>query len=150
MNNYSNFATSKSWDKSDLVNVTLFRSTDKLSSHPISVPVIPLAEPVVRQTPNEAVDKLKDEFHLLVKQWRKDTQHFSSVTKMVQHPAYRRIIDMGAAVLPYLLNELNQHPDHWLVALNAITGEDPAPKNCTFDEAVQAWLAWGRRKRYLQ
>jgi len=93
---------------------------------------------------------LQDEFHSLVKKWRKDTQYFSSITKMVQHPAYRRIIDMGIDVLPYLFDELNQRPDHWLVALNAITGEDPAPEKSTFDEAVQAWLAWGREKRYLQ
>lgn len=95
-------------------------------------------------------DKLEQEFHSLVKKWRKDTQYFSSVKKMVQHPAYCRIIEMGAAVLPYLFNELNQHPDHWLVALHAITGEDPAPENSTFEEAVHAWLEWGREKGYLQ
>lgn len=98
----------------------------------------------------EEVNKLQDEFHLLAKKWRKDTQYFSSAAKMAQHPAYRRIMDMGKAVLPYLLNELNQNPDHWLVALNTITGENPAPENSTFDEAVQAWLAWGRKEGYLQ
>jgi len=92
----------------------------------------------------------QDEFYSLVNKWRKDTRYFSSVTKMVQHPAYRRIIAMGIDVLPCLFNELNRRPDHWLVALNAITGEDPAPENSTFDEAVQAWLAWGRGKGYLQ
>jgi len=110
----------------------------------------PPIERLAGQAPKEEFDKLQDEFHALLKKWRKDTQHFSSVTKMIQHPAYRRIVDMGIDVLPYLFNELNQHPDHWLVALNAITGEDPAPENSTFDEAVQAWLAWGRGKGYLQ
>jgi len=110
----------------------------------------PQIERIVGQAPEEEFDNLQNEFHSLVKKWRKDTQHFSSVTKMVRHPAYRRIIDMGIDVLPCLFNELNRHPDHWLVALNAITGEDPAAENSTFDEAVQAWLAWGRGKGYLQ
>jgi type I restriction enzyme M protein len=96
----------------------------------------------------EALDE--KEFHALVKKWRKETQHFSSVAKMSQHPAYRAIIRMGFDVLPYLFPELQQRPDHWLVALNAITGEDPVPPISTFEQAVQAWLAWGKEKGYLQ
>jgi len=56
---------------------------------------------------------------------------------------------MGSSVLPFLFKELNQRPDHWLVALNAITGQDPAPIGSTFEEAVAAWLDWGRRHGYL-
>jgi hypothetical protein len=92
---------------------------------------------------------LELEFRELVKKWRKETQHISSVKKMIKHPAYQRIIEMGQEVLPLLLRELNSHRDHWLVALNAITGEDPAPEDATFTEAVDAWLAWGREKGYL-
>jgi type I restriction-modification system DNA methylase subunit len=92
----------------------------------------------------------EQEFHSLVKRWRKDTQHFSSVAKIVKHPAYRRIIAMGFDVLPYLFKELSQRPDHWLVALNAITGEDPVTADSTFEEAVKAWLMWGREKGHLQ
>jgi type I restriction-modification system DNA methylase subunit len=92
----------------------------------------------------------EQEFHSLVKKWRKDTQHLSSVAKMTQHPAYRRIIGMGFDVLPYLFAELRRHPDHWLVALNAITGEDPVPSTSTFEQAVKAWLTWGKEKGYLK
>ena len=89
------------------------------------------------------------EFHSLVKTWRKETQHFSSVRKMALHPAYRSIIGMGFDVLPYLFKELNRHPDHWLVALNSITGEDPVAPKSTFEQAVKAWLDWGKEKGYL-
>jgi hypothetical protein len=96
-----------------------------------------------------APSPLELEFRELVKKWRKDTQHTSSVKRMVGHPAYKRIIEIGADALPLVFRELNAHRDHWLVALNVITGEDPAPEAATFPEAVDAWLAWGREKGYL-
>lgn len=89
------------------------------------------------------------EFRELVAKWRKDTEHSSSVKKMIKHPAYQRIVEMGQDALPLLFRELNAHRDHWLVALNAITGEDPAKEGATFTEAVESWLAWGREKGYL-
>ena len=93
---------------------------------------------------------LELKFRKLVDKWRKDTQHTSSVKKMIEHPSYKWIIGMGRDVLPLLLRELNAHRDHWLVAFNAITGEDPAPEDATFTEAVEAWLEWGKKKGLLK
>jgi type I restriction-modification system DNA methylase subunit len=81
--------------------------------------------------------------------WRRETRHKSSLTKMMSHAAYTSIIDMGTAVVPLLLEELRDRPDHWLVALNKITNEDPAVSGSTFKEAVAAWLEWGREREYL-
>ncbi len=53
-------------------------------------------------------------------------------------------------VVPLLLKDLQAGPEHWLVALNAITGEDPVPEGSTFKEAVEAWLSWGREHGLLQ
>lgn len=89
------------------------------------------------------------EFCALAAQWRAETKYLSSVSKMVRHPAYQRIISMGWPAVPLILKELQQNSDHWLVALHLITGEDPAPADATFGEAVQAWLQWGRQKGYL-
>jgi hypothetical protein len=102
--------------------------------------------PVSLSTPPSSLDL---EFHQLVETWRKDTQHTSSIRKMINHPAYKRIIAMGQDVLPLLFRELKAHKDHWLVALNAITGEDPAPEDSSFTEAVDAWLRWAHEKGYL-
>ena len=88
-------------------------------------------------------------FCALAAQWRAETKYLSSVSKMVRHPAYQRIIGLGLPVVPLILEDLRQHGDHWLVALHRITGEDPAPPDATFGEAVQAWLQWGRQKGYL-
>lgn len=96
-----------------------------------------------------AQHRLESEFRSHAGQWRRETMHVSSLTKMITHPSYLRIIGMGSSVLPFLFKELEKRPDHWLVALNAITGRDPAPPNCTFDAAVAAWLDWGRKHGYL-
>jgi len=94
--------------------------------------------------------ELEAQFKTLVDKWNKDTLHSSSVKKMIVHPAYARIIEIGRSVLPLIFRELNERPNHWLVALNSITHEDPAPPGSTFPEAVDAWLAWGRDRGYLK
>jgi len=87
-------------------------------------------------------------FQEQAERWRKETSHLSSVTKMITHPSYLRIIGLGREGLPLILKELRERPDHWLVALNAITGEDHAPNGATFREAVAAWLKWGETAGY--
>jgi hypothetical protein len=62
---------------------------------------------------------------------------------------YQQIIGMGRDALPFILKELKQTRGHWLWALFAITGEYHAPDGSTFDEAVDAWLDWGRKQRLL-
>ena len=92
---------------------------------------------------------LEMEFRAHVSKWRKDTRHTSSINKMIAHPSYLRIIGMGRDIIPLLLKELEEHRDHWLVALNAITGEDPVPEGSSFNDAAETWLAWGREKGYI-
>ena len=96
--------------------------------------------------------QLEQEFRGLVSQWSEDTLHISNINKAIKHPAYQQIIGMGKAVssliVPLLLRELEQNPDHWFWALREITKEDPAQSEDTFDGAVQAWLRWGKQ-RYL-
>jgi hypothetical protein len=97
--------------------------------------------------PERRVDE--SHFRCLADQWRRETEHISSLKQACLHPAYQRIIGMGPAVVPYLLRELEQTPDHWFWALNAITEEDPAHSETSFEGARQAWLAWGREKGHL-
>jgi type I restriction-modification system DNA methylase subunit len=92
---------------------------------------------------------LPSRFRAYVETWRRQTQHLSSLSKIVSHPAYQAIIDMGTSVLPLLLTELKERPDHWLFALNRITNEDPVKPGSTFNEAVAAWLVWGQTNGYI-
>ena len=110
----------------------------------VSAETIPFA--FSHAVPGSAIDR---EFALNVGRWKRDTRHSSSVAKMVAHPSYRRIIGLGNAGLPLLFRELEERPDHWFVALTAMTGVDPVAPSSTFADAVKIWLAWGREKGYL-
>jgi hypothetical protein len=96
-------------------------------------------------------EALRKAFREQVEQWKSDTQHWSSVTKMLAHPSYLRIIGLARLSTGYeierlLLQELEAEPDHWFDALVAITGENPVKPDYDFDSSVDAWLNWGRQK----
>jgi hypothetical protein len=91
----------------------------------------------------------EQKFRRLADEWRKDTKHTSSVDEMVLHPNYLKIIAMGEEAIPLLLRELEQRPDHWLVALNILTDKDPSSPEDTFNEAVQSWIAWGKQAGHI-
>ena len=99
--------------------------------------------PVTRRSRDDA-----ERFHALAEMWRNDVLFTSSVTEMVLHPAYQRIIGMGVAAVPFLLRELERRPDHWFWALTAITGADPVKPEHRgkLREMAQAWLQWGKEQ----
>jgi hypothetical protein len=89
------------------------------------------------------------EFRQLVDSWRQDTRYLSSAVAASMHPAYLKIIGKGPVVLPYLLEEMRERPDHWFIALNAISNEDPVREGASFREAVADWITWGSVRGYL-
>jgi len=95
-------------------------------------------------------DSLENVFHENVDRWKVETVHWSSITRMIAHPSYLRIIGLAScgrnAVLRLLINELQNNPDHWFAALEAITGENPVPPNVSFGEAVSSWIEWWDQK----
>lgn len=103
------------------------------------------------QSATHSNETLARSFHEQAERWKKETQHWSSVSKMLAHPSYLRIIGLarlstGTEIERLLLEELRTEPDFWFDALAAITGENPVDPECDFDESVNAWLEWGVRK----
>lgn len=94
--------------------------------------------------------ELEQRFNDFVEKWHKDTFLEASITAALTHPAYYGIIGLGERVIPLILHELEQRPDHWFVALTALTQEDPSNPGDGFDAAVQAWLQWGRERNLLK
>jgi hypothetical protein len=88
-------------------------------------------------------------FRELVRQWKEDTISLSSTEDMALHPAYQRIIGMGPAALPWILEELQTEPDYWFWALRAITGQDPVcpAERGQMAQMTRSWLDWGRQHR---
>jgi hypothetical protein len=100
----------------------------------------------------EPTDETQEQrFHRLVSEWREETAHLSSMTKMIMHPKYQSIIGMGSAILPILFRELQQDPDYWFWALTAITEQDPTRPEDAGDlqKMTASWLKWAREHGYL-
>ena len=83
--------------------------------------------------------------------WQDDTRLVSSAQQIATHPAYQEIIGMGTEALPLILRELAESPGHWFWALRAIAGESPIrPEDRGNVPAMRdAWLAWGRKRGYI-
>jgi hypothetical protein len=94
-------------------------------------------------------DGLEAAFRLLARQWRNETAILSSPTRITAHPAYRAIIGLGSSIVPLILREIQYDPYEWLWTLREITGQDPAKGLRDIDQAVAAWLAWGRNHQLI-
>ena len=99
--------------------------------------------PLTRET-------IEQKFRALTAAWQSETILRSSVTAIATHPAYQRIIGMGACVVPLILRELEMRPNHWFWALKAITGCDPvAPsERGRLKNMAEAWLRWAKQEGY--
>ncbi len=95
---------------------------------------------------------VQSRFRDLVELWRRETGMYSSVSKKLQHQAYREIIGMGEAALPLILRELRDRPGHWFEALKAITGQTPVTPDERYDarKARAAWLRWGGERGLVE
>ena len=105
--------------------------------------------------------ELEATFAELAKQWIKETAFHSNDYFIVNHPAYRQIIEMGEAALPLIFREMEMNGGHWFWALQIITGANPAPEEAwgkvegapgwiryKVREIQKAWLEWGREQGY--
>lgn len=94
---------------------------------------------------------VKAAFKALADQWRRETGMLSSVGKKIKHPAYQKIIGLGAPAIPLILRELQERPGHWFAALEAITETSlfPAAGRIDMNRATAAWLSWGKEHGYV-
>jgi hypothetical protein len=123
--------------------LTLFSVlTDASRLHLAALPQVPSAEASVAAA---------HRFAGLAARWRADVEFSSSGSDMITHWAYLRIIGMGADAIAPILRDLEHAPDHWHVALEAITGVCPVPPEDEGDVVAIAarWIAWGRDVGYL-
>lgn len=103
----------------------------------------------IRADQPPARSEFEQAFRSLADTWQRETQFTSSVRKKILHPAYQRIIAMGKPALPLILSRLSNDSDDWLWALHTISGEEPAPPDATYSEAVTAWIRWGKERHLL-
>jgi hypothetical protein len=104
----------------------------------VDLPAVPISK-------TTASDYLR--FRALRDNWYTERGVTSSITVMVMCPAYLAIIGMGERAVPLILQQLRQEsddPDHWFIALEAITGVNPVRPEAFGDTVAmaEAWFRW--------
>ena len=100
---------------------------------------------------NQAPAPDRAAFEQLADEWEQVTQFVSNIQPFLEHPAYRQIISMGPAAVPWLLARLDEgRPPHWFAALFELTGANPVPPESRgrIREMTAAWQEWGRQQGY--
>jgi hypothetical protein len=90
-------------------------------------------------------------FKKLADEWSKAIGNSSSLTAVARHPKYRKIIELGWNVLPFMLVDLQKNRRFWFPALHEITGIRPFDNRDAgnSERMVQAWVQWGKRKKLI-
>jgi hypothetical protein len=93
-------------------------------------------------------DQIRARFSELKGRWKRETAGVSSVTRILLNPNYLKIIGLGPQVVPFILESLQNEPDHWFAALQALTDYDPGPCG-SFDATRGKWLEWAEQQGFF-
>jgi hypothetical protein len=128
--------------------ILLQAARERIGAKEVGARKIDQTNPPDGPLPGPPAPEVSSEFQRLASLWREQTGYMSSAARMAKHPAYQEIVGMGWAVIPFLLAELRSNPDHWFLALQQITKEDPVPipSRGNVKEMAQAWVEWGTKQ----
>lgn len=89
-------------------------------------------------------------FEELKRKWVDETKFLSNPQLIYGNANYRGIIELGLAVVPYLLDDLSKNDNDWLFALREITNENPVKQNHYgfFDLMKKDWIDWEKKYNY--
>ena len=90
-------------------------------------------------------------FQLLAEKWKEESKYLAFTKDRVQLPNYQAIIAMGKTALPLILDDMRHQPQHWFVALKAITGENPVQleHRGNIQSMTNDWLLWGKENHII-
>jgi hypothetical protein len=85
-------------------------------------------------------------------QWMEGVGPLSDPGKIVAHPAYTRIVEMGKPVIPIILRHLKREPSLLAWTLFDITGINPVHPSDSgnIERITKAWMKWGKQNKYIQ
>jgi hypothetical protein len=99
-----------------------------------------------------SLDSTRELFNALADWWHDATDHLSVPTEIVRHPAYLRVIALGDAAVPLILEDLRARGGDWYQALHKITHAQPVP-HAHYGRAQlmnEDWFAWARENTYAE
>ena len=90
----------------------------------------------------------RERFRELASEWKHASRYMSNSAQMAMLKPYQRIIGMGWAAVPLILEELAREPDQWFWALEAISDENPVPADAAgyVRRSTEVWIDWGRER----
>lgn len=96
-------------------------------------------------------ETVAERFKRLAADWSENTWHISSVDDLTSHPSYKKIVELGWDVVPYLLEDLRHNRRFWFPALGEITKLRPFdPRDAgDLERMTEAWVRWGKKKRLI-
>ena len=85
-------------------------------------------------------------------EWMDAIAFTSDSSKMVCHPAYKRIVSLGEPAIPAILQSLRKKPSLLAWTLFDITGVNPVrPSDYgKLDKITKAWLKWGKQHKHIK
>ena len=89
--------------------------------------------------------EVRERFQSYAAEWKQQSRYLSNTAQMAMLRPYQRIIGMGIAAVPHILEELRKDPDQWFWALEAITDENAVSAESAGNVRAMAndWLDWG-------
>ncbi len=94
---------------------------------------------------------IQERFRRLADEWKEQSRYLSNTAQMAMLKPYQRIIGLGPAVVPLIIEELQREPDQWFWALESITEQNPVPPEAKGKVCLmaQAWIDWGKQQGYV-
>ena len=87
-------------------------------------------------------------FEERVRDWLSDTEHESSLSRIIGHPRFEEIVAMREPALRFILQRMlaGEVHIHWFPALKRIARYDPVPveERGYVPQMARAWIDWGR------
>jgi len=104
---------------------------------------------------------LLEQYRTLRDELNYNTGFYSSTSRVMRHPAYRKIVDLGKDLIPIILAEFDKYlhtdeyddfPGHWAMnVLGELTGVNPYEK-CdpgVVLQMIKVWVKWGEENGHL-
>jgi len=81
-----------------------------------------------------------------------DTKVHSNLQIVVDHPAFKELVEMGPKIIPYIVHYMTQKKADWthMMLLGTITKENPiAPQHAgNFNMHLAEWIIWYEHSKY--
>ena len=99
----------------------------------------------------QGLTEAEAKFRYYASKWKEEIGGDSSLTNITSNMNYLRIIRIGDKAIPFILQELQQEPAPWFVALRAISEDDSVGRDSpgNFRKMAAAWIQWGKDRGYI-